>query len=318
VRLDARDATGEAIALTGTTTVRARALRGNEWSALAEATYFADTPLRIAEIHYHPADASPDSPFDADDFEFVELLNVAQEPIALAGIRLEGAIGLALETSPGAVLAPGAVVLAVRDLDAFFKRYDFATIERRLGDGLIVGPWVGRLANDGETLRLRGAHDEVILEVPFDDAWYPETDGGGRSLEIVDELAAPESWRDRASWRANGSDGDTGGGTPGEHRGASPPGGAQLPGDATQDGTLDLSDAVRLLRWLFLEGSQGLPCDGSLEAGGNRELLDANGDTATNLSDAVFVLAHLFLGGPPHRLGSGCVVLRDCTDTCGP
>ncbi|MGQ9590524.1 MAG: golvesin C-terminal-like domain-containing protein [Planctomycetota bacterium] len=60
-------------------------------------------------------------------------------------------------------------------------------------------------------------------------------------------------------------------------------------GDANADGTADLSDAVRILGWLFL-GEAPPPCS---------DAADANDSGAVDLSDAVAILAHLFLGAEP-------------------
>ena len=59
--------------------------------------------------------------------------------------------------------------------------------------------------------------------------------------------------------------------------------------DASGNGVLDLSDAVRTLGHLFL-GGEAPPC---LDAA------DANDDGGLDLSDAVHTLGYLFLGGAP-------------------
>lgn len=59
-------------------------------------------------------------------------------------------------------------------------------------------------------------------------------------------------------------------------------------GDANDDGIVDISDAVRILGWLFLGDAE----PGCVAA------TNTNGDGAADLSDAVYVLTHLFLGGP--------------------
>jgi len=76
----ARAATEDPVILEGTTILRARARSGAVWSALVEARYEVDVPLRITEIHYHPADPPADSPFQDEDFEFVEVENFGEEP----------------------------------------------------------------------------------------------------------------------------------------------------------------------------------------------------------------------------------------------
>jgi len=58
-------------------------------------------------------------------------------------------------------------------------------------------------------------------------------------------------------------------------------------GEATGDGALDISDAARILSWLFLGGEE----PGCIKAA------DANNDESVDLSDATLVLSFLFLGG---------------------
>jgi hypothetical protein len=69
------------------------------------------------------------------------------------------------------------------------------------------------------------------------------------------------------------------------------PEGYFLRGDANQDGTADISDAVSVLGHLFL-GEETPPC---LDAA------DANDDGAVDISDAIYLLGFLFLGAdqPP-------------------
>ncbi|MBI4604519.1 MAG: IPT/TIG domain-containing protein [Planctomycetes bacterium] len=97
----------------------------------------------------------------------------------------------------------------------------------------------------------------------------------------------------------------------------------QLPGDANQDGRLDISDAVSVLGFLFLGTELSLPCgDGSPGHSGNVALLDANGDARVDLSDPVRILSGLFLslGVPAHVLGNECVAMPDCREgpSCAP
>ncbi|MFN0058228.1 MAG: cytochrome c peroxidase [Planctomycetota bacterium] len=60
-------------------------------------------------------------------------------------------------------------------------------------------------------------------------------------------------------------------------------------GDANFDGTVDISDAIRLLDYLFLAGAAVACADAA----------DSNDDGALNLADAVSVLARLFQSAPP-------------------
>jgi hypothetical protein len=65
-------------------------------------------------------------------------------------------------------------------------------------------------------------------------------------------------------------------------------------GDVNGSGAVDVSDAIRLLEYLFLpeDGPVSPICRGST---------DVNGDGDLDISDPVFILAHLFAGGPPLR-----------------
>ena len=310
-RFSVTDSVDATIPLSETTTIRSRTCHTGRWSALAEATYFRDIPLRITEIHYHPP--------ESEEHEFLELKNIGREPIDLNDLRLEGAIEHAFheedsEAPALPLLEPGGVVLVLENPAAFFEKHDFATIERLIGNGIIAGPWNGRLSNRGEEIRLVGAHGEVLLRAAYDDDWLPETDGGGASLEIVDEFAHPDSWSLRESWRAS----ETPDGTPAVHGVEIDPGGGQLPGDATQDARLDLSDAVNLLRRLFLDAGSESLCDLETAPGADLVVLDANGDRQLNLSDAIYLLSHLFLGGPAHSAGESCTRIVGCPDLCTP
>jgi hypothetical protein len=59
--------------------------------------------------------------------------------------------------------------------------------------------------------------------------------------------------------------------------------------DATHDGRLDITDAVRILETLFL-GRPPSRCPAAS---------DCNDDAATDVADAIYGLGFLFLGGPP-------------------
>lgn len=59
-------------------------------------------------------------------------------------------------------------------------------------------------------------------------------------------------------------------------------------GDCNDDGSVDISDAICVLNWLFAGG----------EEPGCVAVANTNGDADADLSDAVYLLGHLFLGGP--------------------
>jgi len=287
--------------------VVARARLGGQWSGKSEASFVSDAPLliRITEIMYHPKDASAGSIYDADDFEFIELQNVGPGPLSLLGVRFTQ--GIDFDFSGGAVtdLGAGEYVVVVKNRSAFSTRYG-------LGGLLIAGEYQGNLENDGETLILTDGRGQNILAFRYDDRWYPVTDGDGYSLVMRDPQGDPSGWGDQGRWTPSAEIN----GSPGAGE-STPPGGFQVPGDANQNGSVDLSDAVAILLDLFLGSGRALPCGGnSISEGGNLTLLDLNGDKGADVSDAVYVLAYLFRQGPPPVLGTSCMRLTDCPDAC--
>jgi hypothetical protein len=294
-----------AITLNKNSRVVARANQTSDWSGPAAATFVVSTPrLVISEIMYHPADPPPGSPYDADDFEFLELMNADTQPLRLAGAHLTGGIEFTFSRQDTSPLSPGELVLVVKNLNAFSTRYDTRGMR-------IAGEYLDNLSNGIELLELDGPLAEPILFFSYDDTWYPSTDGNGDSLVFLDPSAPFFAWGQKASWTPSSLPG----GSPGASESVT--GGLQTPGDSNQDGSLDIADAVSLLLRLFLNGSVPLPCDGtSLSDGGNLLLLDLNGDVRVDVSDAVHLLRYLFQNGAPPALGGACRRVEGCPSAC--
>ena len=93
-------------------------------------------------------------------------------------------------------------------------------------------------------------------------------------------------------------------------------GGWQRPGDMTQNGFVDIGDAIGLMSWQFIGDPQRLPCgDGSSQS--NVELLDSTGDGQVALDDAIWLLRYAFLGGAAPFAGTDCRPIVDCPDNFG-
>ncbi len=185
------------ITLVDTTTIKARAFDGFEWSALSEASFSVGLPaLAITEMHYHPSDpsaAEQTAGFDNEnDFEFVELINPGTAPLDLTGVRFVDGIEFDFTDMAEPWLAPGQYALLVKNLDAFEIRYGF---------GLpVVGVYTGRLSNAGERITLIDAKGQTLLEFTYgtEAPWPALSDGSGPSLEIIDVAAdptLPENWQ---------------------------------------------------------------------------------------------------------------------------
>jgi hypothetical protein len=169
----------------------------------------AQANLRISEIMYHPQDAAPETPFDEDDFEYIELVNIS-DSLALDLENVAFTRGIEF-TFPRFTLAPGERVLVVRNR---------AAMEQRYGAGIgIAGQYGGTpldvvLSNAGETLKLEDAQGSTIHEFMYRDDWYAQTDGAGHSLEIIDPVGLDlNRWSVKESWRTS----TRSGGSPGTH-----------------------------------------------------------------------------------------------------
>ncbi|MHC4560871.1 MAG: lamin tail domain-containing protein, partial [Planctomycetota bacterium] len=193
------------VMLTKSTHVKARVLSGNTWSALNEAVFaigsVADN-LRITEIMYHPKNPTdPNDPNDPNE-EYIELKNIGAETINLNLVSFTNGIDF---TFPSLELAAGQYCVLVQDQSAFEARYGTAIN--------IAGQYSGRLNNGGEGIRLEDAIGQTILDFNYKDGWRSISDGEGFSLTIIDPTNPdPNSWDEKASWRASAYTG----GSPGQ------------------------------------------------------------------------------------------------------
>ncbi len=225
---------GGTVNLPRTTTLTARVLQNGVWSAAARARFQTGVPaaagnLAVTEINYNPAPGP-----EADDeqlFEFVELRNVGNQEIDLAGVRFTEGIAFDFTGSAIASLAPGEYVVIVKDPKAFAARF---------GTGVpVAGAYDGSLSNGGETITVVDATGATIESFTYGDKqpWPKSADGGGATLVRVDPLADPDAADD---WRAS----DVPGGTPG-NADSIPPTMSGLGDRAISQGsTLDLAFTV--------------------------------------------------------------------------
>ena len=155
--------------------------------------------LVISELMYHPSDPTPGEVSagftDADDFEFIELLNIGANPVDMKDAAFT--LGIAY-TFPTATLAPGARLLLVRNAAAFAQRY---------GAGpAVFGTFTGGLNNAGERLLLLDRGGVPILDFTYGDGspWPAEADGAGFSLTLLNPTANPDAGT-ASNWRVSTS-----------------------------------------------------------------------------------------------------------------
>jgi len=213
------------LTLNSTTRLRARAYKASHtavtgannpplvsrWGGLTNVLYSTDTAaaagnLVITEINYHPADPTPaelaQNAFLGDnDFEFIELRNISESTVNLSGCQFTLGVTFAFTGESAVSLPPGGYLAVCGHRDGFNVRYG--------AGGTVLGPFTGSLSNAGETLRLVAANGSLIQEITWDDAWWPESDGQGKSLVVYNPRAA-SGYGDPDNWRASAA----GGGSP--------------------------------------------------------------------------------------------------------
>jgi len=153
--------------------------------ALVPKARAADTDVVINEIMYHPDT-------DCEREEFIELYNRSQtDPVDLSGWRFSN--GVYYTFPSGTILAPDSYLVVCRDIDGFNDYYGTPTVT-------LLGPWGGKLSNNGEKIELVNASSVLIDEVRYNDKrpWPISPDGAGPSLELVnpnDENSSAGAWR---------------------------------------------------------------------------------------------------------------------------
>jgi len=175
-------------------------LRDSAGQLIAACTY-AGSPtlsqqrLRITELQYHPSDptaaeAAALAGVTADDFEYVELLNLSFFPLPMTGAWFSQGIGY---TFPAMSFNGAQRVIIAKNPAAFALRYpSFA--------GTVLGPYEGLLDNAGERLELNDACGETLFSFEYKDDWYPVTDGYGRSLVVRDATLAQDALGQAVTW----------------------------------------------------------------------------------------------------------------------
>jgi len=197
------------ITLTKTSTMVARAYDGQQWSAPTTATYvigaeLADSSnLVISEIMYNPAPLSTSELAagfaNPNQFEYVELLNISANPIALFGMSFDTGITFDFSASSLTVLQPAGRVLVVNSQAAFEQRYGSGL------NNLIAGEFAAdtSLASAGERLTLNGKLG-VIRDFTYNDKhpWPNSPDGMGPSIVLIGAESNPDHSQG-GNWRAS-------------------------------------------------------------------------------------------------------------------
>ena len=259
--------TASPLSIDSTQTITARTFTGSTWSAPESVTLIASEEaatsanLVVSEIMYHPADPTGDELAagyaDADLFEYIEFLNIGDNPVALLGMQF--AAGLAFDFSQSAIpiLGSGGRALLVRDRAAFEHRHGADASAR------VIGEFSGGtgLGNGGDRLVLTGIDGSTIRNFAYDDRapWPTAADGDGYSLVLANPFANPDH-QVAANWRSSA----TPGGTPGHDDSADFSSWAARFGNPSAESDLDGDGRIALLE--FASGGDPTLADPAREA----------------------------------------------------
>ncbi|MGJ8643183.1 MAG: lamin tail domain-containing protein [Luteolibacter sp.] len=227
-----------------------------EWSALNEA-FFTPEPipadadnLVISEFSYHPDDPSGSAELavavDQDDFEFIEFMNVSNQPVDLEGVSISDGINFTFGANN--VLPAGERMVICENRDAFVVRYGSQITTLLYGtDSVGLSNYGGKLSNSGERLLISDASGGVIQDFTYDDAlpWPTESDGPGFSLVLISPSSLPDH-NVASNWASSTQTG----GSPGEESSVGFAGNTDADGDedgltAFMEYALGSSDSVR-------------------------------------------------------------------------
>jgi hypothetical protein len=161
----------------------------NEWYATPSSTRngpnapVRQTDLVINEVMY-------DAPSDEPSAEFVELYNRGTTTVDLSGWRFSDGIGFTFPA--GTRIAPDAYLVVAADASVLQQVY---------GGIPVIGNFEGRLANNGERIRLLDALGNLADEVEYSPGgnWPRLANGDGASMELRNpwmDNALASAWQD--------------------------------------------------------------------------------------------------------------------------
>ncbi|MBE0536492.1 MAG: lamin tail domain-containing protein [Phycisphaerae bacterium] len=141
-------------------------------AAIAVTSVSSERPLRQ---HLRVTEVMHD-PLGGKDYEFIELCNTGPETLDISQVTIGGGIWFSFAQSTIASIPPGGYIVVASDIAAFKSRY---------GDNIpVAGQYAGALANEGDSIVIRGAFGAQVLAFAYNDSrgWPLGADGPGHSL----------------------------------------------------------------------------------------------------------------------------------------
>jgi hypothetical protein len=158
--------------------------------------------LVVSQFLYNPAPPTPEEAAvaaDAQEYEWLELLNVGSTPLDLSPVRLTKGVDFDFAGSAVTTLPAGGRVLVVKNAVAFAARYAAAF------PGIpVAGAWEAgqSLNNGGEEIKVSHGAGTPIREFSYLNVapWPDGANGTGYGLVLVDPASKPDH-ADGTRWR---------------------------------------------------------------------------------------------------------------------
>jgi len=143
-------------------------------------------PLVISKINFNPADNNNQL---SNDLEFIEITNKGSQIVNLTGVYFSK-LGITYQFPDNSSIAGNAKIYLASNPSAFQQLYGISAF----------GKYDRNLSNKTQNLVLADAFGNIIDSVQYhDDApWFPEADGTGFYLELVDvnsDNSLPTNWK---------------------------------------------------------------------------------------------------------------------------
>jgi hypothetical protein len=149
--------------------------------------------LVVSQFMYNPAPPTPAEAAvaaDAQEYEWIELLNVGAVPLDLTPIRLTKGVDFDFAGSAVTSLPAGGRVVVVKNPAAFTARYGTA-----FPGVSVAGAWQSgqSLNNGGEEIKVSHGAGTPVREFAYtnDPPWPDGADGSGHGLVLVDPASRP-------------------------------------------------------------------------------------------------------------------------------
>jgi hypothetical protein len=146
----------------------------------------ATPPLVITKINYNPATSTGFAV--SNDLEFLEITNAGSETVNLSGVYFRE-LGTGYQFPPNAMLGANESLYLASNMVTFQAKYGYSAF----------GQYSRNLSNKSQKIVLADAYGNTIDSVEYFDTWFPQTNGGGSYLQLIDTALdnnLATSWQD--------------------------------------------------------------------------------------------------------------------------